>query len=134
MLTPVQQSQYVTPVFITPNKEDTVRFITDYNRIKQKLVRKRYPLPRIGDTIQKVEGFQYEAAIYLNIVYYTIRIYPSDQDMTTIVTEIGKLIYNRLPIGMCYLGDIFQVRVDELLGDIEGVITYINDIIVLNKD
>ena len=31
-------------------------------------------------------------------------------------------------------GDIFQARVDEILGDIEGVKTYTNDIIVLRKD
>ena len=31
-------------------------------------------------------------------------------------------------------GDIFQARVDDILGDIEGVKTYTNDIIVLRKD
>ena len=45
-ITPVQQSQYGTPVFIIPKKEGTVRVITDYHRINQKLVRKPYPLPR----------------------------------------------------------------------------------------
>ena len=30
-------------------------------------------------------------------------------------------------------GDIFQLKVDKLLGGIEGVKTYINDIIVLGK-
>ena len=37
-------------------------------------------------------------------------------------------------MGMCALGDIFQAKVDDLLGDIEGVKTYINDILVLSKD
>ena len=37
-------------------------------------------------------------------------------------------------MGMCDLGDIFQAKVDDLLGDIEGVKTYINDILVLSKD
>ena len=43
VLKPVHQSQYSTPVFIIPKKEGTVRFI--------KLVRKPYPLPRIGETM-----------------------------------------------------------------------------------
>ena len=51
--------------------------------------------------------------------------------MTTIVAEFGKFRYNRISIGMCDSGDIFQDQVDELLGDIEGVKTYIDDIIVL---
>ena len=45
VLTPAQQSQYGTPVFIIPNKEGTVRFITDYRRLNQQLVRKPYPSP-----------------------------------------------------------------------------------------
>ena len=66
--------------------------------------------------------------------YYTLRLYPASQDMTTIVTEFGKFIYNRLPMGMCASGDIFQSRVDEIIGDIEGVKTYIDDMLVLSKD
>ena len=37
-------------------------------------------------------------------------------------------------MGMCAYGDIFQANVDELLGDIEGVKTYIDDILILGKD
>ena len=66
--------------------------------------------------------------------YYTISVSPASQDMTTIVTEFGKFRYNRLPMGMCASGDIFQAKVDRLLGDIKGVKTYIDDILVLSKD
>ena len=31
-------------------------------------------------------------------------------------------------------GDIFQSKVDELIGDTKGVKTYINDILVLSND
>ena len=37
-------------------------------------------------------------------------------------------------MGMCPSGDIFQAKVDKLLGDIQGVKTYIDDILVLSKD
>ena len=36
-------------------------------------------------------------------------------------------------MGMCASGDIFQSKVDKIIGDIEGVKTYINDISVLRK-
>ena len=66
--------------------------------------------------------------------YYTIIIFPAIPDMTTIVTEFGKFRYNRLPMGMLVLGDIFQAKVDKILGDIEGVKMNIYDILVLSKD
>ena len=51
VLTMVQKSEYITPVFTIPNKEGTVSFIMDYLRINQELSRKTYQLPRIGETI-----------------------------------------------------------------------------------
>ena len=54
--------------------------------------------------------------------------------MMTIVTEFGKFKYNCLPTGMCALVDILQAKVDELLGDIEVVKMYIDDILVLSKE
>ena len=53
-LTPVQQSQYGTPIFIIPDKEGTVRFITYYYSINHKLVSKPYPLPRICNTMYQL--------------------------------------------------------------------------------
>ena len=104
LLTPLHQSQYSTPVFIIPRKEGTVRFIMDYRRLNQKLVRRPYPVPRIGETMQKLEGFQYETSLYLSMGYYTIRLSPAIQYMATIFTEFGKFRYNRLPLVMCASG------------------------------
>ena len=86
VLTPVQHSQYGTPVFIIPKKEGNVRFITDYCRLYHQLVRKTYPLPRICNTMQKLEGFQYAISLYINMGYNTIRLSPASQYMTRIVT------------------------------------------------
>jgi hypothetical protein len=134
VLTPVQQSEWGTPVFIIPKKDGTVHFITDYRKVNQMIKRKPYPIPRIADMLQQLEGFQYASALDLNMGYYTIRLTPGAKDMTmTIVTEFGKFRYNVLPMGMCCSGDIFQAKVDELLGDIEVVKTYIDDILVINK-
>ena len=133
VLDPVQESEYGTPVFIIPKKEGTVRFITDFRQVNSQIVRKPYPIPRIADTLQQMEGFTYATALDLNMGYYTIRLDPASKDITTIVTEFGKFRYNVLPMGMCVSGDIFQAKVYELLGDIEGVKCYIDDILAVCK-
>ena len=81
-----------------------------------------------------MEGFQYATTLYLNRGYYTIRLSPASQDMKTIVNEFGKFRYNRLSMSMYASGDILQYKVDKLLSDIEGVKTYIDDILVLSND
>ena len=54
--------------------------------------------------------------------------------MTVVVTEFGTFRYNHLLMGMCILGDILQAKVDDLLSDIEGVKTYIDDILFLRNE
>ena len=51
--------------------------------------------------------------------------------MTTIVTKYGKFRYNSLPMGICTSGGDFQAKLDYILGVIECVKTYINDILYL---
>ena len=63
----LQHSQYNTPVFIIPKKEGTVRFITYYRRLNRKLVRNPYPLPRIVETMQKLEVFKYATSLDLKM-------------------------------------------------------------------
>jgi hypothetical protein len=48
VLTPVQQSEWGTPVFIIPKKDGTVRFITDYRKVNRMIKRMPYrPKPPI---------------------------------------------------------------------------------------
>ena len=84
--------------------------------------------------MKHVEDFQYATVLDLNMGYYTISILPEIQGMTTVVTGFGKWRYNRLLMGTCTLGDIFQEKLDKLIGYIEGVKTYIDDVLVLSKE
>ena len=59
VLTPVQHSQYGTPLFIIPKRERTVRLMTNYRRLNQQLVINPYQLPRIGESMHQLEGLQY---------------------------------------------------------------------------
>ena len=111
-----------------------MRFITEYCRLDQKLIRNPYILTRIGENMQQLEVLQYDTELYINTGYYTIRLSPNIQYITTIVTEFGKFRYNCLPMGMCASGDILQAKVDKLLSDIKVVKTYIGDILILIKD
>ena len=63
-----------------------MRFIIDYRSINHELARNPYPLPRIGDTMQNMEVFQYATALDINMGYYTIKLLAASQNMTRIVT------------------------------------------------
>ena len=86
----VQESEWGTPVFIIPKKEGTVCFLTNYRKVNEQIVCKPFPIPRIADTLQQLEGFTFATALDLNMGYYTIPLAECSKDVTTIVTEFGK--------------------------------------------
>ena len=133
VLEKVNESEWGSPTFIIPKKDNTVRVISDFRRLNTKIKRKPYPLPRISDTLQNMDGFTYASALDLNMGYYHIVLSPEAADMCTIVTEFGKFRYKRLPMGVAGSPDIFQAKINELLGDIDGIKAYIDDVLAIGK-
>ena len=82
----------------------------------------------------QLEVFQYATALDLNTGYNNLRISPAIQYMlTTLMNLLNSDTF--VSLWACALRVICsKTKVDELLGDTEGVKTYINDILVLIKD
>jgi len=65
--------------------------------------------------------------------YYHIELSPFSKKLCTIVMPWGKYEYQRLPMGLCNSPDIFQEYMGELLGDLEHVRAYIDDLLIVGK-
>ena len=52
LLTPVSESKWSSLSFVILKKDKTVRFLTDFRLLNEKLVKKSYPLP----VIQYIQG------------------------------------------------------------------------------
>ena len=133
VLEKVHSSEWGSPTFIIPKKNGTVRFISDFRKLNKMLKRKPYPLPRIADLLQNLSGFTHATALDLSMGYYSIELSTKSSDACTIVTEFGKFRYKRLPMGVSCSPDIFQAKINELLGDIEGICAYLDDLLLLSK-
>jgi hypothetical protein len=66
-------SEWASPSFIIPKKDQTICFLSDLQEINKRLVRKPFSIPKISMVLQEIEGFLYATALDLNIGYYTIR-------------------------------------------------------------
>ena len=126
-------SEWASPSFIIPKPNGTVRFLTDMRQVNKRIVRRPFPLPKINDMMQKLEGFRFASALDLNMGYYTLRLDPHSQDICTIILPWGKYKYKRLPMGMSCSPDIFQDKMSELFEDLEYARTYIDDLLCLSK-
>jgi hypothetical protein len=126
-------SKWVSPSFIIPKKDHTVRTISDFRELNKRIVRKPYPIPKISTTLQELEGFTYATTLDLNMGYYAIRLDPTAAKMCTLIFPWGKYSYQRLPMGFAGLADIFQAEMGNLMATLEYVKAYIDNLLVITK-
>ena len=127
------ESEWASPSFIVPKKDQTVRFLSDFREVNKRIVRKPFPLPKISTVLQELEGFTFATALDLNMGYYTIRLDPDSSKICTIIFPWGKYSYLRLPMGIAGSPDIFQAKMTELMATLEFVRAYIDDLLCITK-
>ena len=60
------------PTFIIHKTNRTVCFISDFRELNKRSIRKPFPIPKIQDSLLKLEGFKYTLSLDLNMGYYHI--------------------------------------------------------------
>jgi len=133
VLKKVNCSEWAAPTFIIPKKDGSVRFISDFQELNKRILRKPYPIPNIQDMLLNLEGFQWATSLDLNMGYYHIRLDPASKQLCTIVLPFGKYEYQAIPMGLCNSTDIFQEKMSELMDGLAFVQTYIDDLLCLAK-
>jgi hypothetical protein len=134
VIKPQSSSEWASPTFIIPKKNGQVRFISDFREVNKRLVRKPFPIPKISEVLQELEGFQFATALDLNMGYYTIRLDPTASRICTIVLPWGKYSYERLPMGVAGSPDIFQSKMADLMRTLEFVRVYLDDLLVISRE
>jgi hypothetical protein len=129
----VDSSPWSAGTFIQPKKTGDVRVLTDFRKLNEYLVRKPHPLPKIGELLQKLEGFRWATAIDLSMGYYHIPLDEYSQGLCGTVMPWGLYQYKVLPMGISNAPDIFQSIMMRLLGDLEFVHVYMDDILITSN-
>ena len=94
---------------------------------------KSFPLPRINESLQKIEKFKSATAIDLSQGYYSIPLSKKNQKICTTILPWGKYAYKRLPMSIACGPDVFQSIIMYLLGDLDYVLVYIDDSLLLQR-
>ena len=129
----VNRSEWGSPAFTIIKKDGTLRSIADLRELNKRIKRKPFPIPKIQDILQKLEGFMYATSLDLNMGYYHMELSPTASSYCTIVLPWGKYEYLRLPMGLCNSPDIFQEKMSDLMAGLDFARAYIDDLLVITN-
>lgn len=80
-----------------------------------------------------LESFRYSTSLDLVQGYYQMPLDDESRKLATIVLPFGKYEYTVLPMGIKVAGDIFQQRMNDLLGHLPYVRCYLDDVLIVTK-
>lgn len=124
---------WASPSFIIAKPNGQVRFLTDFREVNKRIVRKPFPLPKIGETLQQMEGFTYASAVDMNMGYYHLTLDLATREICSLIFPFGRYRYCRLPMGASTAPDVFQEKMNNLFNELEFVKVYIDDLLVITN-
>ena len=129
------KSQWTSPVVVVEKKNGKKRLCVDYRKLNNVTKRDHYPLPRIDDMLETLQGSQWFASLDLASGFWQVELEPKDREKTTFITRFGTYEFNVMPFGLCNAPATFQRLMDTVLRDIlwQYAIVYVDDINIGSK-
>ena len=130
-------SNYASPVLMVPKKQigDKLewRMCIDYRKLNSMTIKDHYPLPNIQTLYRKFAGNKVFTSLDLRHAYHHIEIHPNDRHKTAFITHKGLFEWIRMTFGFANAPAAFQRAVNYIFKDLEFVIVYLDDILILSK-
>ena len=129
-------SPCASPAFIIPKMETSEwRLVTDYRALNKVTVKNRYPLPRIEDLLDHLQGACFFTKMDLTSGYHQVRMHATDTWKTTFKTKFGIFEWLVMPFGLTNASATFMRLINDIFRPHLGkfVVIYLDDILVFSK-
>ncbi|GKA88286.1 putative reverse transcriptase domain-containing protein [Tanacetum coccineum] len=129
-------SPWGAPVLFVKKKDGSFRMCIDYRELNKLTVKNRYPLPRIDDLFDQLQGSSVYSKIDLRSGYHQLRIKEEDIPITAFRTRYGHFEFQVMPFGLTNAPAVFMDLMNRVCKPYldKFVIVFIDDILVYSKD
>lgn len=123
-----------TPLVTVLKKNNSIRVCADYSVTINKFLKERnYPLPRIEEIFQALQGGKIFTKLDLSHAYYQLEVDDDTSKLLAWSTHKGVYTVHRLPFGCKPNSAIFQSIIDKTLSGCQGTVAFMDDVVVTGR-
>ncbi|GJV15973.1 putative reverse transcriptase domain-containing protein [Tanacetum coccineum] len=123
------------PVLFFKKKDRSFRMCIDCRELNKLNVKNRYPLLRIDDLFDQLQGSRFYSKIDLRSGYHQLRVREEDIPKTAFRTRYGRYEFQVMPFGLTNAPTVFMDLINRVCKPYldRFVIVFINDIFIYSK-
>ncbi|GJT05792.1 putative reverse transcriptase domain-containing protein [Tanacetum coccineum] len=122
-------------VLFVKKKDGSFRMCIDYRELNKITVKNRYPLPRIDDLFDQLQGSSVYSKIDLRSSYHQLRVRDEDIPKTAFRTRYGHYEFQVMPFGLTIAPVVFMDLMNRVCRPYldKFMIVFIDDILIYSK-
>lgn len=128
-------SPFASPILLVKKSDGSERMCVDYRELNANTLPENYPLPRIEEQIDRLNGAHYFSSIDMASGFHQIYLSPESVEKTAFVTPEGHFEYLTIPFGLRNAPLVFQRCINSALKPVKNVaLAYMDDVICFSSN
>ncbi|GJV65479.1 putative reverse transcriptase domain-containing protein [Tanacetum coccineum] len=129
-------SPWGAPILFVKKKDGSFRMCIKYKELNKLTVKNRYPLSRIDDLFDQLQGSSIYSKIDLKLGYHQLRVREQDISKTAIQTWYGHYEFQVMPFGLTNAPVVFMDLMNRVCKPYldKFIIFFIDDILIYSND
>ena len=125
-------SPWGSPAIFVDKKDGSLRMCVDYRQLNDVTIKNKYPLPRIDDLFDQLNGAKVFSKIDLRTGYHQLKIKKEDIPQTAFTTRYGLYEYTVMSFSLTNTLAFFLHMMNKVFMDFldKFVVVFIDDILI----